>query len=1120
MKRSKDRIQSVMVIGATPSGIAAASKLGEIGIPVTLVDTDANLDKKFSRDEWRLKSGIRLNHAHRPDLIGIVRNPLINCILPARVNGIMHTGQGFDISITRRQTFVDPDRCVLCGRCEELCPIAMETNGERSKKAIQCEGRGSLPGRPTIDKRRAPLCRENCPLGVNAQGYIALAGKGKYAEALALIRERNILPGVCGRICVHPCETDCRRGGVDESVSVRSIKRFLSDWGAENPEDVKFPQATLKRDEKFAVIGSGPAGLAAAGEIARCGCRVTVFDKEKMVGGLLRYGIGSHRLPRRILDSDLSYIKNLGVKFVLEESIDLATDLERMRDEFDGIIVATGSWKDRPLGVEGEDLEGVSGCLSFLGRFHRGEVTQQAGNVAVIGDGNAAFDLARTLVRTGAVVTIVSWFGKDAIPADAEEIRGAMEEGVTIIEQSQVIAFQGQDRRFERLVCMPTNPGPEDLNGIAWPVIVENSEPFALVFDKAFVAIGQAGALTPTSGPQTNDYGFIETNADFRTNLLNVFAAGDAVSGPSTVVDAMAQGVAAAVSALREVCDIQLEQTWPQRPADLDFRDIPTNIPVQDRASMPERQANDRKNSFTEVALGLSESQVIYEAGRCLQCGVCAECMQCEDACSAIGAIRHDQLEKESLEHAGVIMIADPQMASAVGGNDVIRAYGPKSSKPDVHAMTVRGFAAAARAMVLLGNRSNICNGQRVSVLPPDPKLSDDIRIGVFVCRCNNSLGWLEDMNRFIRDLNHEKDIIHAEVVTAACVPESVSAISATARVQGLTRLVIGSCVCCPLDFVCYACTDQRSRLKHNLFTATGISRSMVVTLDIRGEALNLVRKDPAQALSRFEGMLMNSIQVARNLKPSVSPIRSYNFSAAVIGKSEIAEHAALTLAATGMDVFLFVGSENSPKAVREHLNIHCFENTTVLSISGTLGDFRLDISIGARSQTIDVGAVIIGDRPGTKFQYRRQQEIHSRDVAFTMQEQGVAGVPYFYPGMTSIPGLFVADPPGVRISKRQKGSAAALLAASAMIRHLRRHRGYSVVIDKEICRGCGRCAEICPYQAVTFSKNDLGLWYASVDELSCKGCGNCISVCPSSAADSRYRSQEFFEETLEGILV
>ncbi|MCP3868603.1 MAG: 4Fe-4S ferredoxin, partial [Gammaproteobacteria bacterium] len=267
-----------------------------------------------------------------------------------------------------------------------------------------------------------------------------------------------------------------------------------------------------------------------------------------------------------------------------------------------------------------------------------------------------------------------------------------------------------------------------------------------------------------------------------------------------------------------------------------------------------------------------------------------------EEVCSAIGAIRHDQLEEKSLEQAGLLIIADPELAPPVRGNDVIRAYGPRSSKSDAHTMMVRGFAAAAQATVLLGSKSNLGKQYGVSILPPDPPLSDDIRIGVFVCRCNNSFSWMEGMDQVIKELNHKKDIYHVEVVTSACIPEHTSTIVRTVRAKGLTRLVIGSCVCCPLDFICSACTDQRSRFKHNLFSATGISRSMVVTQDIRGEALSLIQYDPLQALNRFEGLLMHSVQNAYNLKSFSSDVRNYNLATAVIGESETATYAAQAL--------------------------------------------------------------------------------------------------------------------------------------------------------------------------------------------------------------------------------
>lgn len=1115
MRPLKDRLHRVVVLGATPSGIAAVNKLGELGIPVTLVESEADLDEKLSRDPFRLNTGTPFNFAHRPGLIRILRNPRITCILPARVEEIKRTPQGFSVHLTRLQTFVDAEKCILCGACEAICPVETDENGT---KAVKYRGRFSLPGRPVIDKRRMPLCREKCPLGVNAQGYVTLAKAGKFEEALALIREKNILPGICGRICNHPCEDACRREQVDEPVSIRGIKRFLADYEALHPETIREPKPLEKRPETIAIIGSGPAGLAAAAQLARAGCQVRIYEKEEKAGGLLRYGIGAHRLPRAILDAELSYIEKMGVQFILSRHVNLGSDIPRFMEDHHALLVATGSWKDRRLGVPGEELEGVEGCLSFLTRFHREEMTAFHHGVAVIGDGNAAFDLARTLARLGAKVTLLSWFDQANIPADAHEVAGALEEGVVIADQTQVLAFEGENGVLKRLKCHPTRPGEPDKKGIAWPVLREESHPFFLDLDKAFIAIGQSGPEMPEEGMGINRFGYITVDEHHRTTLQGVYAAGDGVAGPSTVVQAMAEGVSAANSILLDLLGIG-ENPETRRPEEKEFPAIDTALPLKHRTPMPEKSAQKRRNNFLEVEKGLSQSDAMYEASRCLQCGVCSECLECLKACEEIGAIRHDEAEESWVEHAGVLIVADPELAMSVRGEEVIRAYVKKEATADVHEMVLRGFAAAAEAWMLLGGAYTVQKGHGVSLSPPDPSPSEGIRIGVFVCNCNRSLGWSPAFDEHVAGFSAIRDVVHTEVLKSACSREGVSAIVKQVRDKGITRIVLGSCVCCSLDFVCSACTDQRSRLKHMLFTATGISRSMVLTRNIRGEALSLFQKDPDQALDKFKGLLNRSVTLSRNLKPFKTPARNYNFAAAVIGASEAAVTAARTLAESGMDVFVFENSDADSKEWAGHPNIHCFFETSVEGISGALGDFRLDVKSRDLRQSVHVGTVILGERSRKEIGYIHQAGLPGRPVACGMQQKGVGGVPHFHPCMTSVPGLFVTHPPGIRLSNRQKGEAAALLAAAAMPRGPRRSKGYTVTIDKEVCRGCGRCASVCPFQAVTLKENGLGGWCAEVDEAFCKGCGNCISVCPSCAADSPYRNQDFFERTLEEIL-
>ena len=1124
MKRQKERLYRVIVAGATPEGIAATCKLGELGIPVTLVDSNPDLDRKLAAEEYRLPSGLTFNSAHRPGLIRIIRNTSIRTMLPASISSIKHTAQGFSVRIDQEQTFIDADRCANCGKCASVCPVDHPEKG----KALRFAARTSLPGRPYIDKRKQPLCQESCPLGVNAQGYIALAARGKYDEALALIRQDNVLPGICGRICTHPCEEACRRGGVDDPVAIRAIKRFLADYEEADPkrkEAAVYTQATKvesSRPEKIAIIGSGPAGIAAAADLARKGYGVTVFEKEAELGGLLRYGIGAHRLPREILDRELQFIQWLGVNFTPNHAIDLSTGLTKLAKEYNGVVIATGTWHDRKLGVPGEDLEGVEGCLSFLSRREWEGLETLSGKVAVIGDGNSAFDLARTLTRMGAEVSIVSWFGSEHIPAEPDEVREAVEEGVTIVDASQVVAFGGQDGTFTHLTCKPTVPGKPDARGMIWPVVDKSKPAFDLPFDKVFVAIGQVGGFSAdTFGDliAVSERGFIETDDALHTTMAQVYAAGDTVSGPSSVVKAMATGRKVARSIHYDLSGIA-ETTPVSRPKSKDFRCISEDMPTQRRIAMPERQVGERKTNFAEVALGFDPLQVSTEASRCLQCGVCSECLQCVEACGALKAINHYQEKEVIVEQCGAVIVADPNIAPNIKGDDIIRAYGPKAARPNINDMIVRGFDAAGRAMLLLGGASNKTKGHGRSVSLPDPGLSPEIRIGVFVCRCNDSQGWLDEMSNYLEELSATNTtIVHTEMLNSACVESGTSDIVRAVREKAITRIVLASCVCCPLNFVCSACTDQRSRLKHNLFHGTGISRSMVETCNMRGEILRLVESQPELALKRYKGLLQRSIKRTLTLKPLLAVDRNYNFAAAVIGNSQATMNSALTLADTDHEVFRFGTAEQPLKDLVQHPNIHNFPDWHVKDIKGTIGDFQILIESGGYSQVLRAGTVILGEKARRRIAYTHQEGLPSCTVEPVVQKYKVTGVPFAYPCATSVPGLYLAEPSDINVSKLKKGTAAAVMVAAAMPRGPRQSKGFTAAIDHGLCRGCGRCANVCLYHAVTLQSNEVGGWHAHIDEALCKGCGNCLSVCPTGAADSPYRNRAYLEQALEELL-
>jgi heterodisulfide reductase subunit A-like polyferredoxin len=294
----------------------------------------------------------------------------------------------------------------------------------------------------------------------------------------------------------------------------------------------------------------------------------------------------------------------------------------------------------------------------------------------------------------------------------------------------------------------------------------------------------------------------------------------------------------------------------------------------------------------------------------------------------------------------------------------------------------------------------------------------------------------------------------------------------------------------------------------------------MVETCNLRGEVLHFLKHDRATALNRFKGLIERSIGRAAKLKSLPTPARTYNFTTAVIGESEAAVSSAQTLAEAGLEVFMF-GAHHHPLSEKGlHPNIHFFGDSIPKGMSGTLGNFQVFVEIGGESQVLQVGAVIIGEQSKESIPYIPQEGLPNRVVGFSMQKPGGPGVPFLYPGKTSIPGLFLASPPDIHVSERKKGASAATLAAAIMPRGPRQNKGYTVVVNEDQCRGCGRCIYVCPFQAITMHRNAVGGWHAAVDEAICKGCGNCISVCPSNAADSPYRDQAYLEQLLEEVLV
>ena len=358
------------------------------------------------------------------------------------------------------------------------------------RKAIYRPFPQAVPNVFTIDKRAVPPCRVACPASVNVQGYVTLSTQGKFKEALALERQDNPFASVCGRVCTHPCESECKRGEFGDAISIRAIKRYIADYEEELPE-INLPEPKKKR---IAIIGSGPSGLSCAYFLARQGYQTTVFEELPVIGGMLITGIPEFRLPRKRLSQDIDYIRSWGVHIKTEHRVEAPEKL--LKDGFDAVYISSGAHVERKLGVEGENLRGVYYGIDFLRRVNLGEKVRVGAHVAVVGGGNSAIDAARTALRLGADdVTIVYRRSLVEMPADRDEIDEATNEGIMIKFLATPTGVVGEDGALKTMQCIRMKLGTPDESGRRRPEPIPGSE-FAITVETVIVTIGQSPDTT------------------------------------------------------------------------------------------------------------------------------------------------------------------------------------------------------------------------------------------------------------------------------------------------------------------------------------------------------------------------------------------------------------------------------------------------------------------------------------------------------------------------------------------------------------------------------------------------------------------------------------------------
>jgi NADH-quinone oxidoreductase subunit F len=482
---------------------------------------------------------------------------------------------------------------------------------------------------------RAP-CLSACPVGVNVPGFVALVGEKRYAEALKLHRERNPFASVCARVCFHTCEDKCRRASLDEPVSIRGIKRFMVDQEV----TVQVPEVRENADNakrKVAVVGAGPAGLSCAYFLARLGYRPDVFEAELRPGGMLVQAIPAYRLPREELAREVRMIERLGVTIETGRALGRDFTLAGLREKgYEAVFLAVGAPLGVALDLPGADARGVTEAMTFLRQYNiRGSVPVGK-NVAVIGGGNAAIDAARTAIRLGAEsVTVIYRRTREEMPAYAEEIEEALQEGVTLRTLLHPEAFEVAEGHVTGVRCRAMKLGEFDRSGRRRPEGAGDTVSEVLPVDQVIVAIGQAlddKMLSKTAEVERTERGWIKV--DPRTGVTSVpwlFAGGDAASGPSSVADAIAAGerTAVAIDALLSGAEHAFWRGYRDPGVTFDPSADPVTYAREKLHTMPLEK---RRQNFAEVEQPWNEGTAVRQAKRCLRCDYGKQPCECENA--------------------------------------------------------------------------------------------------------------------------------------------------------------------------------------------------------------------------------------------------------------------------------------------------------------------------------------------------------------------------------------------------------------------------------------------------------------------------------------------------------
>lgn len=658
----------VLVIGGGIAGMQASLDIASGQKKVYLVEREPSIGGRMAQLDRTFPTLDCSECILTPKMSDTGHHPFIELLAYSEVEEVSGSIGNFKVKVRKKARYVDEIKCVGCGDCEEACPRSAPSEyemGMATRGMAYIPFPQAIPNVATIDKREDRLCKaackEACPIHMNVLGYACLIKEGKFAEAYEVIRRTNPLPAVCGRVCYAPCQEACNRGQFDEHVAIRELKRFAAD------QEIKLGKAKAvpvekTREESVAIVGSGPAGLSCAYDLVKKGYPATVFEAGPEAGGVLRWGIPEYRLPKEMLDNDISYIQDLGVEMKMNTPV---KDLAEVFDQgYKAVFLATGAGTSQRMGIPGENSQGVFHALDFLKQVNYGVEMKLGKKVAVIGGGNAAVDAARVARRLGVgEVVVVYRRSREEMPALPSEVEEMEHEGVKIQFLAAPVKVLSDKQGVTGVECIRMEMGEPDASGRRRPVPVKGSE-FTIEVDNVIMAIGQSvdKDLLP-EGLKYTDWGTLSVDPiTLETNVDGVFAGGDVVSGPADVIAAIAAGkrVACSIDAyLKGEEFVPEEDGKVEKLSKEEMARVKERFASQKRVGTGKLDPDKRVSGFEEVEQTYSPEEARDEAARCLASMIegCFECGECKRICEA-KAIDFAQTDQTIELEVGSIIVA------------------------------------------------------------------------------------------------------------------------------------------------------------------------------------------------------------------------------------------------------------------------------------------------------------------------------------------------------------------------------------------------------------------------------------------------------------------------------